>query len=210
MSTSTKRVQLIGAPPCSGKTAAREKLQQELRKRSGQPWLVLEHEDVFSPEMRVRASRASNLELSSKDFVMGFNLPGQIAFQKILRTIASQGIPVVGFGPFENVYGKIGQTTLYAKMLEQDFAGFDFSLAYFLVSGEGAEEEVQKRLRGRAGKSEWQPVLDADKLGVDGYYEGRAKMVRLSSDTFDLPLVEYPVGQSVDWLVDRLATIILR
>ena len=82
-------------------------------------------------------------------------------------------------------------------------------MSYFIVSGDDAEEEVQKRLASRAAKSEWQAALDSDKVGVNGYYEGRATMVRTSASTYNLPLVEYSVGRSKEWLVEQLANITL-
>lgn len=60
------KIRLIGAPPASGKSAVKAALAEEL----GSGWLVLEHEQVFTPEQRVKTADLAKVEMSSKEFVL--------------------------------------------------------------------------------------------------------------------------------------------
>ncbi len=219
-------IRFIGAPPASGKSAVKVALAEEL----GSDWLVLEHEQIFTPEQRVKTAELAGVEMSSREFVLGANLPGQMAFQALLRSIADTGLNVVGLGPFENVFSEVGGVPLWRKMTEEDFLGYDLGLIYFLVtpkksdwwiSGkEGAElcsltpeedyvlqveDEIQARLLGRANKSPYQQRLDGDKVGVPDYYRRRASMVCRSAETFGFPLLSYALDMPATELAQRLA-----
>lgn len=216
------KIRLIGAPPASGKSAVKAALAEEL----GSGWLVLEHEQVFTPEQRVKTAELAKVEMSSKEFVLGANLPGQLAFQALLRSIADTGINVVGMGPFENVYSDVGGVPLWRKMKVEDFGLYDLDLIYFLATPsdrvswygmdgvkatiEGrleikVEAEIQRRLQARATKSEYQSRLDADKIGVTDYYQRRAGMVCKSSESFGFAVLSWGFGTSPREFARKLA-----
>lgn len=208
------KIRLFGAMPGTGKSAVQDGLQAELD-ATGENWIVVAHEQILTPEQRVSMARAGNLVMSSKEFVLGVNLPGQKAFQAHLRFLADRGMNVVGMAPFENVYQEVPipgdasgrKAPLYMVMLEYDFAEYDMSLAHVLLVGDGAAEEMQRRLIGRQDKSPWQAALDEDKVGNPTYYSGRAAHILKSSQTFDLPLIEYPVDKDPSWLIPRMVRI---
>jgi len=222
------KIRLIGAPPASGKSAVKAALEAEL----GSGWLVLEHEQVFTPEQRVKTAEMAKIELNSKEFVLGANLPGQLAFQALLRSIADTGMNVVGMGPFENVWGEIDGVPLWRKMKTEDFGSYDLNLVYFLVSlhdhdrwglrdeeaavmgqdmdsyWKSLETEIQRRLRGRATKSPYQKSLDADKVGKDGYYRSRADHVLRSAYKFGLPILPYCID-TPPWMFAKVLAKVL-
>jgi hypothetical protein len=223
------KIRLIGAPPASGKSAVKAALAEEL----GSGWLVLEHEQVFTPEQRVKTAELAKVEMSSKEFVLGANLPGQLAFQALLRSIADTGINVVGMGPFENVYSDVGGVPLWRKMKVEDFGLYDLDLIYFLatpsdrvswygvdgVDGAKAfiegrleikvEAEIQRRLQARATKSVYQSRLDGDKIGVPDYYQRRAGMVCKSSDSFGFPVLSWGFDTSPREFAKKLAECVI-
>jgi len=228
------KIRLVGAPPGSGKSAVKAALAEQL----GSTWLVLEHEQVFTPEQRVKTAELAKTEMSSKEFVLGANLPGQMAFQGLLRSIADTGMNVVGMGPFENVFSEVGGMPLWQKMKTEDFGSYDLNLVYFLVTPhfdsswvldridqtgvilddgkdnpaltDVVEEEIQRRLRSRITKSPYQEKLDRDKLGVADYYRRRVSSVIRSRDSFDLPIVYYPFQMSAFQLAQELAQAVVR
>lgn len=225
------KIRLIGAPPASGKSAVKAALAEEL----GAGWLVLEHEQVFTPEMRVKTAELAGIELSSKEFVLGANLPGQLAFQALLRSIADTGLNVVGMGPFENVFSEVNGVRLWRKMTTEDFGQYDLGLVYFLVAPNSGdcwgsddprppsiynrddrddyraevEQEIQRRLQSRANKSPYQAKMDADKVGVPDYYLRRVALVCRSAETFGLPLLSYGFNTSPREFAKRLAAVVL-
>jgi adenylate cyclase len=153
------KIRLVGAPPGSGKSTVKAALEEEL----GSTWLVLEHEQVFTPEMRVETAKLAGIELSSKEFVLGANLPGQMAFQALLRSVADTGLNVVGMGPFENVYGEVAGVPLWRKMKTLDFGLYDLELVYFLVSLSERDEWILEEgvpvVRGQGEMaSYWEPI----------------------------------------------------
>jgi len=228
------KIRLVGAPPGSGKSAVKAVLAEQL----GATWLVLEHEQVFTPEQRVKTAEMGGVELNSKEFVFGANLPGQMAFQALLRSIADTGINVVGMGPFENVFSEVGGMPLWRKMKTEDFGSYDLNLVYFLVTPhfdsiwmldsddqtgvilydglnnpaltDVVEEEIQRRLRSRITKSPYQEKLDRDKLGVADYYRRRVGSVLRSRGSFGLPIVYYPCQMSPLELAQELAQAVVR
>jgi hypothetical protein len=223
------KIRLVGAPPGSGKSAVKAALAEQL----GSTWLVLEHEQVFTPEQRVKTAEPAGVELNSKEFALGANLPGQMAFQALLRTIADTGINVVGMGPFENVFSEVGGMPLWRKMKTEDFGSYDLNLVYFLVTPsfdsiwmldsddqtgvilddgkdnpaltDVVEEEIQRRLRSRITKSPYQ-----EKLGVADYYRRRVGSVLRSRGSFGLPIVYYPCQMSPLELAQELAQAVVR
>lgn len=221
------KIRLIGSPPGSGKSAVKAALAEEL----GSGWLVLEHEQIFTPEQRVKTAELAKVSMASKEFVLGANLPGQLAFQALLRSVADAGINVVGLGPFENVSAAVNGMQLWRKMTTEDFGAYDFSLTYFLVTpqddqqwslpgadaivvdrggreiggaAEEVESEIQRRLLSRANKSPYQVALDADKVGVPDYYRRRVAHVLRSSQECCLPLFSYAFDASPRELAQAL------
>ena len=225
------KIRLMGAPPASGKSAVKAALAEEL----GSGWLVLEHEQIFTPEQQVKTAELSGVELSSKEFVLGANLPGQMAFQGLLRSIADTGLNVVGMGPFENVFSEVGGIPLWTKMKTEDFGQYDLGLIYFLVTvgrkdhwfwdGREAtispstdlvdyraqiEREIQRRLLSRANKSPYHSKLDADKVRVKDYYFRRVNSVCRSARSFGLPVLSYSVWTPPCEFAKELAAEVLK
>lgn len=161
-------------------------------------WINIDNESAFSRDLRALCAEKSGMALNSPEFVKAFNLRGQLDFQALCRSTASQGFDVIMGAPFEDLTGKIGEDRLLEKMVK-DFSEFDLIFIQLILVPAGVEitsqnvmehpemlpieAEIQRRREERSIKGAAQIALDADKVAPD-YYRQRLKKQLVTAETF--------------------------
>lgn len=207
-----KKIRFLGGPPGTGKSEFAQTIVRRMQLYAHVPVCLMDGDMFFTPHARVHMSILSEVELDTPEFAREFNLPAQLRFQKLVRLAAEEGLIVLATAPFENVYCEVGGKPLWTKMVEDDFAGFDITMTYVLLTGDEqkVELEVNRRLRLRAERSKYQEKLDAKKILDPSYYSKRAALVRKSVETFGFPLIEAQIGEDPALVAERIANSIIR
>lgn len=213
------KVLLLGAPPLTGKSTMLESLRNALGVTTGERWLTLDNEDVFTMGMRVLCSEASGVDLAAPEFKR-FNREGQLAYQRLARKLALQGCNVVMPGPFEDLSPLVEGKPLLHLMQEQ-FAPVELIARYVLLWPAGdepldagsiltspamvpVEEEIQRRRLQRSDGEGPQAKLDADKQSSD-YYRQRAARVLRSALALNIPVIQARIGEAPALIARRVA-----
>ncbi len=212
----------LGSPPGTGKTLLGPQIAAELSRRLITPWVFLDNEWGFTPEMRVECSVRSGLALDTPEFARAFNKWGQIAFQATIAKIAAQGINVLFVAPMEDLTAPVGDRNVY-EVLKSQFADFDFRFQYLLLWPgdvpsekiadpaimEPVETEIRRRLIARGAEGSPQRMLDQPKIGDANYYQKRAMKVLHSASKLDLNIVQASIGEAAEPIVQRIVDAFL-
>jgi hypothetical protein len=204
-----KFIRFVGGPPGTGKSSYSKGIVQEVQKFAEMPVCILDGDMFYSPMRRILDSERSGIPLDTPEFAREFNLPAQLKFQRIIRSVADQRLLVIATAPFENMYGEVLGQPLWSKMKTQDFSDYDIGLSYVLLTGDEqkVENEIKRRLLGRGihSRDVYQAKLDEPKIADPAYYSKRAALVRKSVETFGFPLVEAAIDEDPQSVSIRIA-----
>lgn len=202
-------VHFLGGPPGTGKSTVAPSVVQLLQETHDRTVVLLDGDMFYSPQARVQDSERSGIALDTPEFARTFNLPRQLRFQKIVRSVAEAGCVVLCTAPFENMFSQVGDKPLWEKLKSEDFNGFAISMTYMLTVGDAVEEEIRSRLKNRGMSNPYQLRLDLPKIENPRYYNDRSALVRQSVGAFNFPLVEVEIEEPPEVTSQRISQEIL-